>query len=228
MTKTVFLWDIDGTLLLTGGAGQASFDRAFEKLYGEKYIWENIMPHGRTDNYIIEELFTNRFKRPPTKEEKERIIHRYNEAMGEEVYRAKNFRLMPMVQEILETLSRNKDFVLGLATGNFEISAKHKLRKAGLLEYFSFGAYGSDSPDRLKITQLALKRAYKHLGCKPKEIYLVGDTIHDVKCGQKIGAKTVAVCTGPTSRDQLEEAGANWVIDDLSQFPLILKSFKID
>lgn len=221
--KTVFLWDIDGTLLLTGGAGQASFDRVFEELYGEKYIWDNIKPDGRTDESIIEELFLKRFKRNPIKKEKREIIKLYNKAMGEEVHKASRFRVMPKAKETLEKLSQDKNIVMGLATGNFEISAKHKLRKAGLLEYFSFGAYGSDSSDRLKITKLALKRAYEHLGCKPKEIYLVGDTIYDVRCGNKIGVKTIAVCTGATTREQLQKAGAAWVIEDLSKFSKIFK-----
>ncbi|OGP08604.1 MAG: hypothetical protein A2048_08965 [Deltaproteobacteria bacterium GWA2_45_12] len=221
-SKIVFLWDIDGTLLLTGGAGQAVFDRLFEEFYGEKYIWENIHPDGRTDDAIIEELFANRFGKKPGKAELKKISDRYNELMGEEILKAHRFRLMPKAVETIKILSRIPHAILGLATGNYEISARHKLKKAGLNDYFSFGGFGSDSHCRFELTRLAVKRGQKLAGPKAQTI-VIGDTIHDVRCGKQAGAKTVGVCTGQTSREMLALENPDWLLGDLTEFNRVLQ-----
>lgn len=219
MNKTIFLFDIDGTLLLTGGAGKVAFEQVFEKLFGEKYVWQNIKPDGKTDPLIIDELFIQRFGRNPNPNEQKQIIDLYNAAMEHALKEAENFRLMPFVPETLQKLFDTPGVILGLATGNFEISAWHKLRHAKLDQFFKFGGFGSDSGNRLELTKLALDRAIKHIGGQPKEVYVVGDTIHDIQCGQDIGAKTIAVCTGSTKRQTLEQANPTCILDDLSTFP---------
>lgn len=221
MSRTVFLWDIDGTILLSGGAGIASFNRVFEELFSEPGIWQDLHPDGRTDDSIIEELFSKRLKRLPTKSEMATIVKRYNEVMEEELWCSANFRLMPQVHETLRMLSQNPKISLGIATGNYEITAINKLKRAKLHHYFSYGGYGSDSRDRTQLTQIALNRAIQHLGVPPEDVFLIGDTVHDIRCGRQIGAKTIGVCTGMTPKESLEEEGANWVIRDLSEFHLV-------
>lgn len=214
----VFLWDIDGTLLLTGGAGLAAFNRVFLDLYSEEYIWQGIKPDGRTDDWIIEELYRQRFNRLPTRDEKEKIVELYGLYMEEELPRAAYFRLMPMAREVLEGLSSKSNVSLGLATGNLESTAWAKLRVAGLDHFFHYGGFGSDSPLREELTARALERAIEHLGSKPKETYIVGDTVHDIRCGHLIGAHVIAVCTGSTTREELDREKPFAVLDDLSQF----------
>lgn len=218
MSKTVFLWDIDGTLLLTGGAGVVAFNRVFEEIYHEQYIWEGVHPDGKTDDRIIGELFRHRFKRDPSPSELQKIATRYNELMIEEVPKSPQFRLMPCAAEVLKTLHERDDVLQGLATGNYKPAAYAKLQKGAMDYYFTFGGFGCDSADRQTLTSRALERAKEKLQSSPKKLFLVGDTIHDVSCGKGIGAITVAVCTGSTKRDELEAAGADFVLDDLSQF----------
>src|SRR3989338_416862 len=219
MSKTVFLWDIDGTLLLTGGAGGLAFENVFFELYGVKDIWSKIEPDGRTDDSILEEIYFNRFRQMPTLDEKKQIEELYSIKLPEALKTATRFRLMPRVPEVLKYLHSLAHVSMGLATGNYERAAHHKLVRAGLRSYFDYGGYGSDSADREVLTRLALTRATQYLKTSPKKVIVVGDTIHDVRCGLAIGAKTLAVCTGRTKAETLKDAGATWVIPDLSHFP---------
>lgn len=221
MSKTVLLWDIDGTLLLTGGAGQNVFENIFWELHQCPGIWRGVTVDGRTDDIIIDELYLKSVGRLPTDAERQKFTARYHELMELELTRAPHFRLMPHVLETLERLSK-AGHLQGLATGNFERAAWAKLKRGGLDHFFSFGGFGTDSRDRQTLTQRALERAIIHLGGSPKETFIIGDTIHDVACGKGIGAKTVAVCTGSTPRKTLEESGADWVLDDLTEFKRIL------
>ena len=119
MPKTVILWDIDGTLLLTGGAGKAAFNTIFKDLYNEDDIWQDLKPDGKTDIAIIKECYSKRFNKLPTEAEIERITDAYIKENKLELKTAPRFRLMPFVVETLNKLSQNDDIVMGLATGNF-------------------------------------------------------------------------------------------------------------
>jgi phosphoglycolate phosphatase len=212
----LILFDIDGTLLLTGGAGKVAFNRVFEELYGETEIWQDVTPDGRTDDSLVHEVYQKRFGKIPNPDELSKIAARYNELMAEELPRSERFRLMPFARETLTKLAAQPHVHLGLATGNYEAAAWHKLKHAGLDHHFTFGGFGSDAFDRLKLTQIALERGIQRIGTTPESVYLIGDTIHDVTCGKAIGAKTIAVCTGSTKAEELKEAGADWVLTDLS------------
>lgn len=214
----IFLWDIDGTILLAGGAGMRSFNRVFEDLYGEKNIWQDIHPDGRTDPSLIEEMYQKRFSRLPTPAEYQKIQDVYHVYLEDDLNQSPGFRLMPHVEDVLGQLKKNPDINLGLATGNFRIAAELKLKRAGFDGFFDFGGFGCDSQDRLTLTSLALQRGHDFTGKKDSPIFLIGDSIHDVNCGNAIGATTIAVCTGGTKRDALEKAKATHVIDDLSEF----------
>ncbi len=223
--STLILWDIDGTLLLTGGAGKHAFNATFLKLYNEPDIWQNINPDGRTDFSLIRECYTKRLHREPTQNELWHIKDVYEAELKKYLNTAKSFRLMPHVETTLDKLSKKTDTHLGLATGNFKIASEHKLKRAGLHHFFKFGGFGCDAEDRLALTQKALENGKILLGKNPKHVILVGDTIHDVACGQKIGAKTIAVCTGSTPRQALEKSGADIVADHLGD---VASSFGIE
>lgn len=222
MSKTVLLWDIDGTLLLTGGAGKEAFNRLFEELFNEKYIWQSISPDGKTDPLIIEELFLQRFQRKPSPEEYDRVVSRYQDLMEEEIPRSPRFRVLPEAKNLLTKLSKQPHIIQGLATGNFERVAWQKLRQASLDSFFHFGGYGSDAPDRKSMTRKAFERARHHLQTEPREVYVIGDTIHDIRAGKFIGAKTIAVCTGSTPREELEPENPDHILTDLSEWKLFL------
>jgi phosphoglycolate phosphatase len=223
MRKTVFLWDIDGTLLLTGGSGRAAFNRVFEEAFQEKDIWQNYDPHGKTDFLIINDVFQARFGRLPTPDEVKKISDSYRKGLREDLQNAKNFRLMPQAQETLETLSQLKQVSLGLATGNFKDTAYEKLSFGKLDHYFAYGGFGCDALERETLTRKALERARDHIGHEPEQVYVIGDTIHDVRCGAAIGAITIAVLTGGGTAEELRRAGATHVIQDLTEFFRIVK-----
>lgn len=226
--RKLVIFDIDGTLLLTGGAGKAAFDRVFADLYGIEGAWRDIHPDGRTDPSLIRELFEKNLGRAPRPEEEMRVTLAYATAMAEELPRSERFRLLPGVLELLEVLQQRGLALLGLATGNFESTASHKLRHAKLDRFFHFGGYGSDHAERPELTRVAMERGLNKLGRRvpPEEILLVGDTIHDIDCGRRLGLTTIAVATGSTKRGELEAARADFVVDSFGSLEEILPIFE--
>lgn len=214
----LILFDIDGTLLMTGGAGKRSFDQVFVQLYGISEAWQDMSPDGRTDPSLITELFENHFGRKPRPEECRQVEAHYVRAMEEYLWDAPRFRLLPGVTDLLALLHERVPGRLGIATGNFAATAELKLRRAGLEGYFSFGGYGSDAYDRLKLTRMAADRGRQAIGrwVDPDEIYLIGDTVHDVRCGKNLGFVTIGVASGNVKRHELEAARPDFVFDDLS------------
>lgn len=222
MSKIIILFDIDGTLLLTGGAGKDAFNHVFKELYNEDEIWNNIHPDGRTDYSLIKECYEKRFKKSPSATEIKNIKTAYENIFLEKLASQSNFRLMPFVKDVLNKLSQNKSLLLGIATGNFQKPAWQKLKHGGIDHHFSFGGFSCDSEHRLELTQAAKLRGEKILGETAKKIYVIGDSIHDVRCGNAIDATTIAVCTGSTSRNDLEKNGAHHVIDNLSELSKLI------
>lgn len=218
MTRKVFLWDIDGTLLLTGGSGKTAFNKVFRDLYGIAEIWQGFDPSGRTDYSIIDELFEKAFGAAPSETERERIATYYKKCLIDDDLEWSGMRLMPHAKETLLALAARDDVSLGLATGNFKETAYYKLKKAGLDQFFSYGGFGCDAFVREDLTRRALERAIQAIGGAPVELYLIGDTVHDIRCGLAIGAKTVGVLTGYATRESLLAAGATWVMTDLTGF----------
>jgi phosphoglycolate phosphatase len=142
-----------------------------------------------------------------------------------EVYLAKleralardGMRLLPGVQEMLESLESRDDVVLALLTGNWEPGARTKLSRFDLNRYFAFGAFGCDAADRDHLPPVALDRAERSTGRRfaPEDTLIIGDSIHDVSCGRAHGIPVLAVATGHTPAQALHDAGADWVIQDL-------------
>lgn len=229
MTDTLlFIWDIDGTLLLTGGAGKISFNRVFGEHFNQDNLWGQMRPDGKTDGVIIAELFEAGFGRKPSPEELSLITTRYIELMLEQIPLSPRFRLLPGVTETLAWLKQQSTWHCGLATGNFVETARCKLHRAGLDHYFSFGGYGSDSTDRLELTRTALARGIHMTSETPKQVFLIGDTVYDVRCGQALNCTTIAVATGSTSKAELAAAGADYVLEDLTGFKALVESCLMD
>lgn len=216
------LFDIDGTLLVTGGAGGAAWQRAFEQLHG---VEANVAEHtdaGMTDPEIAAIVFREVLGREGTTEERSKAIGCYLKHLPDTVAESDDYRTMPGIQGLLDELI-DKGLLLGLVTGNIEAAAHIKLSRAGFNRFFSFGGYGSDSPDRTEVTRAALRRGELVSGgtLADGSCIAVGDTPRDVAAGHGAGIRVVGVATGSYSVEQLREAGADWAIETVeSSFPL--------
>lgn len=216
------LWDIDGTLLTTGGAGAVAWQRAFEELYG---VEANIDEHtraGMTDPEITEIIFDEVIGRQGTPEEHAAVVAKYLEHMPDAVAESTGYRVMPGIEEILPRLAE-AGMVQGIVTGNVEPAARIKLERGDLNKYLSFGGFGSDDRDRVKVTERAIDRGAEAAG-EPLDraaTIAVGDTPRDVKAAHGAGIRVVGVATGSYSLAEQEEAGADWPIPDvLHGFPI--------
>ncbi len=216
------LWDIDGTLLTTGGAGAVAWQRAFQELYGvEANIDENTRA-GMTDPEITEIIFNQVIGREGTPEEHAKVVAKYLEYMPEAVAESSGYRVMPGIAEILPRLAE-AGIAQGIVSGNVEPAARIKLARGDLDRYFSFGGYGSDDRDRTKVTERAIERGGEVVGA-PLDLdatISVGDTPRDVTAGHGAGIRVVGVATGAYSVAEQEEAGADWAIPDVTAgFPV--------
>ena len=215
------LFDIDGTILVTGGAGGVAWQRAFEELHG---VEANVAEHtdaGMTDPEIAVIVFREVIGREGSPEERARAIAGYLRHLPDAVAESDGYRVMPGVEPLLDRLI-DDGVLLGLVTGNIEAAAHVKLARAGLNRFFSFGGYGSDSADRTEVTEAAVRRAELVSGGSLRDgaCFAVGDTSRDVEAGHGAGIKVVGVATGSYSVEQLQEAGADWAIETVeSGFP---------
>jgi phosphoglycolate phosphatase-like HAD superfamily hydrolase len=225
--RRLILFDIDGTLLLTGGAGKAAFNRAFAQIYQIENAWGDIHPDGRTDPSLITELFEKNLRRRPSPQEAARLREAYAQGMEQTLEQAPNFRLMPGVESLIPRLAGREGISLGLATGNFEETAYLKLKRAGLKDFFPFGGFGSDFSDRLQLTRAALQRGYMKAGSfiSLEDCFLVGDTVHDIRCGKILGLNTIAVATGATSKGELANYRPDFLLDSLENSEEVLTIF---
>jgi phosphoglycolate phosphatase-like HAD superfamily hydrolase len=216
------LFDIDGTLLVTGGAGGVAWQRAFEELHG---VEANVAEHtdaGMTDPEIAAIIFREVIGREGTQGERSKAIGSYLKHLPDAVAESAGYRVMPGIEELLPRLIES-GVLLGLVTGNIEAAAHIKLARAHLNRFFSFGGYGSDSADRTEVTKAALGRGALVSGGTLADgaCIAVGDTPRDVVAGHGAGIKVVGVATGSYEVEQLRAAGADCALSSVSSgFPL--------
>jgi phosphoglycolate phosphatase-like HAD superfamily hydrolase len=210
------LFDIDGTLISSGGAGAESWRRAFDELYGIPADIGKFTDAGMTDPEVGRLTFANVIGREPTAEEMSTLMARRQAALPAAVAESKGYKVLPGVEETLRRLS-DAGFLLGLTTGGTEAAAHTKLERGGLTQFFSFGGYGSDSPDRTVLTRRAIERAGEILKrpVDPERVLVVGDTPFDIEAAHAAGAVAVGVATGNHSEDDLRRAGADYVLGTL-------------
>ncbi len=218
--RKLVLFDIDGTLVLTGGAGIRAMNRACETLANRPDALTGIAVAGRTDRIILADVVA-RTGRPFDDDLLHELRDRYVTNLAEEILLpGRGLKaVMPGVPALLEALQRRGDAFLGLLTGNFEAGARLKLEHFGLWHYFACGAYGDDAADRNALVPFALARA-RQCGLpdlSSRDVLVVGDTPHDVACAHAVGAFAVAVATGGFSVDDLRVTGADVVLRDLSE-----------
>ncbi|HEV3410259.1 MAG TPA: HAD family hydrolase [Chthoniobacterales bacterium] len=216
-TKRLLLWDIDSTLINTGGAGDKALKRVVEQRFGVKDDLHDIEIAGRTDVHIVRSILR---KYGVTSNEKNlaEFLDDYIAHLAELLPQLRG-RVLPGVREILERMHAREDRVLGLLTGNLERGAKLKLQRYGLWDYFEFGAFADDHQDRNELGAFARSRAAEKHGHEfdAAAIDVIGDTGHDVACGKVFGARTIAVATGSWSRERLAEHEPDFLFEDFSQ-----------
>ena len=223
---TVLLFDIDGTLVLTGGAGGRAMTRAFEDLYGIPNGFEGVPFNGRTDSWIlsraaaahgIDDDALLRFK--PL----------YLDYLAEELHKPGPRKgVMPGISPLLDALAQRDDVFLALLTGNYELGARLKLQHFDLWRYFACGAFGDTTHDRNGLLSEALERVAVCGGPKaaPADTVIIGDSPLDVAVAVTGGARSIAVATGSHTTDELHASGADVVFQDLSDLEAVLAALE--
>jgi phosphoglycolate phosphatase len=227
--RKLVLFDIDGTLVLTGGAGLRAMNNAIEELLGHRDGLQGIQIAGRTDWSILVDAVA-KVDRPLDDELLARLRERYIANLAKEIeHPGRGTKaVMPGIRELLDELQSRPNVFLGLLTGNFEEGARIKLGYFDLWRYFSCGAFGGDAADRNALVPFAVERA-RQCGLPEiaaSDVFVVGDTPHDVACAHAAGAVPVAVATGGYSADQLRESGSSIVFQDLSDTRAFLALLK--
>ena len=217
MASKILLFDIDGTLLLSGRAGYRALTRAFDELFGVPRGFDDVPVAGMTDHLILTDALA-RAGIAATAADRARFHRRYCELFATEIhFPGPRKGLMPGVAALLERLDRIDEVRCGLVTGNFAHPAQIKLEHFDLWRFFKFGAYGDDAPIRDALVPIALARAERE-GVTveaPGDVVVIGDTPHDVRCAAAAGAKSVAVATGSYGEAALREVSADAVLPDL-------------
>jgi phosphoglycolate phosphatase len=211
------LFDIDGTLITTGGAGGEAWKRAFVELYGNPLDIREVTESGMTDPEVGRVALQNILGRDPDRRELATAMAHYLRHLSDAIDQSDGYRVMPGIEELLDRLV-DAGHLLGLTTGNVEAAAHIKLARAGLNRFFSFGGYGSDSNQRTELTKCALERGRLVSGgvLVTDSAISVGDTPRDVAAGHGAGIEVVGVATGNFTVADLEQAGANWAIPDVT------------
>jgi len=214
------LFDIDGTLITTGGAGGVAWRQAFDELYGEPVEITEITESGMTDPEVGRVALRHVLDRDPSQRELAQAVAKYMKHLAAAVDASEGYEVMPGVVDLLRSLVDDGRLV-GLVTGNLEAAAHIKLARARLNRFFSFGGYGSDSNDRTEVTRKALERGRFVSGdsLDAGACAGVGDTPRDVAAAHGAGIRSVAVATGNYGAPELDSAGADFVLDTLRDWP---------
>lgn len=225
----LILFDIDGTLLETGGAGTRSMDLAFEEVFAIPDAFEGIGMAGKTDIQIMKEGLRKWGLNSPAPADPRggenghvgRLCESYIRHLRVLIENPRK-RLKPFIRETLSSLSRMDGVQLGLLTGNLEAGARIKLGPFGLNEFFPFGAFGDDDEDRNKLLPIAAERFNRRNGKKIEygECIVIGDTPRDVECAKVHGARSIAVATGPYPYESLLSSGADMTLRNISELNL--------
>ncbi|HMV30970.1 MAG TPA: haloacid dehalogenase-like hydrolase [Gemmatimonadales bacterium] len=227
--RPLVLFDIDGTLLLTAGAGRRAITAALHAELGGSDAFERVRFDGKTDPQIVMELLDLAGHPGATDAEFVwSLCRRYVGYLAEELRHPRSeTTVMPGITPLLEALEARDDVMLGLLTGNMREGAALKLQAAGIAPgRFPVGAFGSDSARRPDLPAIAAERAEPHFGRRPhgREVIIIGDTPADVTCGRGIAARAIGVATGAYPLAALTEAGADHAFEDLSDTARVLEA----
>ncbi len=213
------LFDVDGTLIASGSPVQiTSYGRAIHAVYGVEAHLHEIDPHGKLDRQIFAELLAHHGIEPPrTPEAREELFQARYRYLAQNLQDGRQEEILPGVHDLLAALKGR--FILGVLTGNETRSGWLRLERAGLKHYFSLGAFGDESDRRADLVRIAMERASAQAGrpLRADEVVVVGDTLRDIACARDNGAPVIAVASGKTGAPALQAAGADLVLQDLTQ-----------
>lgn len=211
----LFLWDIDGTLITVGGAGERALILAIKDTFGIEGNLDGIEYAGRTDRRICYMLH-DFYDVEKTEQSMQSFLDSYLIHLENEIKDTK-MTVIDGIRGILDLIETNPYLYQGLLTGNLERGSEIKLQHFGLWDYFQFGAFSNLSMNRNKLAGYALGKAAQATGIRfmPENVYVLGDTPLDIECGKCIHAKTVAVATGKFSAEELSKHNPDYVFDTL-------------
>lgn len=218
MRKAIVLFDVDGTLLITGGATSRAIRAAATALFGAQLRWSKIPP-GRLDHQLFCDLAINSGIADPARYLEEYKPLYLRELRRELAEHPDGVRLMPGVREIVHELAARSDVIIGLLTGNYREGVQAKLAAADLdMNQFAIGAFAADGQSRSDLVHVAVARATAHCGtpCSPAQVILVGDTPRDIECAREAGCLVLAVATGQFTLKQLLACSPNAAVKDLT------------
>lgn len=226
---TLVLFDIDGTLVLTGGAGLRAMALAFEELFDVPDAFRGMQMAGRTDAWILSDAAAAHgiARDSPALARFPDVYLRHLTAEIEKPHPRKN--VMPGVRDLLDALAQRDDVYVALLTGNYEAAARVKLEHFDLWRYFPCGAFGDGAADRNQLVPKAIARVAAAGGpaFAARDAVVIGDTPLDVTCAKVHAARAVGVATGPHAIDELREAGADVVFSDLSETTHVLRALNL-
>lgn len=235
MRPTLVLFDIDGTLIDTAGAGRRGLEESFRAVFGQDGVSEaasRVRFGGKSDPTIIAEIARESGIAPRLLEARYAELQAaYLEALARELARPDSRRrVMPGVPALLDGLARRPDVFLGLVTGNIEAGARAKLGAFDLNRYFADGGFSSDHPDRPEIARIAHERLSRRAGFRfpADRVIVVGDTELDVDCARANGFSAIAVESGWISREALEAAKPHALFSDLTDLDAVLSAMGLD
>jgi len=212
------LFDIDGTLVHSGGQAKPVFARAMVEAFGSAGPIDSYDFSGKTDGRIVVDLALAAGIAEATVHERlPALRERYVRELAT-AFDPGRARVLPGIAALLDALAARDDVVVGLLTGNWRGGAEVKLGAVGLWERFPFGSFGDDGLDRRELPPVALARAGEHAGraFRPEDTVIVGDSPLDVDCARAHGISCLAVATGWTAASTLAAEGATWVVEDLA------------
>lgn len=225
LKPALILFDIDGTLLLSGRAGLRAMTRTFEQTFGVPDAFAGEHFGGRTDSFLVSNALRNAGL-PDTVEAHERFRQNYIPILAEEIQHPGTGHkgLMPGALELLEALDEHHHLHLALLTGNYREAAEVKLQHFEIWDFFEWGAFSDDAADRNALVPIARRRAetYDIPAEAIERVIVIGDTPHDIECARVAGAKSIAVATGGFTVEQLRDAGADEILQDLSDTAAVI------
>jgi phosphoglycolate phosphatase-like HAD superfamily hydrolase len=226
-SSRLVLFDIDGTLLSAAGAGRHAVRQALAEAVGDIPAAAKWVFAGKTDPQLTRELLEHHGV-PGEQVEAliPRVMHRYLELLETHLATAADAHLKPGVEALLGALAEHRDVTVGLLTGNLAEGARIKLRRFGLEHHFKLGAFGSDHHHRPALPAIAVQRAHALTGVtyEGKEIVIIGDTEHDIRCGAALGVRAIGVATGPYGVEELRTHGPDHVFQDLGDTAAVLEA----
>jgi phosphoglycolate phosphatase len=212
----LLLWDIDGTLLSSGGTGMRALQKAVNQTFEGTGPINDIDFSGRTDRWIMRRIF-EKYTLEPSERNFSRLKEAYLALLPGELQLGP-VRVLPGAREIVEQAALRPDVAQGLLTGNLAAGARHKLGFHDLWDHFPFGGFADDAELRNDISPHALRRAREHhqTEFRPDQVWVIGDTPHDIECAKAIGANSLAVATGRHPVNELASFHPTAVMKDLS------------